>query len=59
MSIDVRDRRAKSDSALCQKLTNMRDDLLAFTSDPVIGPGVSYSVAHRLGLLIASIENDR
>jgi hypothetical protein len=57
--MDARDRRAKSDSALCSKLAAMRDDLLAYASNDLIGPGVSYSVADRLDRLIASIENDR
>ena len=54
-SHDCRDRRATGMSHALIALDNMRQDLLAFATDPLIGPGVSFSVADRIGRLIEEL----
>jgi hypothetical protein len=56
---DTRDRRSNNTGELCQKLANMRDDLLAFASDPLIIGGVAYSVADRLDRAITELRGAR
>lgn len=53
---DVTDRRATGMGHALQALGNMQQDLLTFASDPLVGPGVAYSVADRIGRLIEELE---
>lgn len=55
MNHNVTDHRATGMGHALIALDNMRSDLLAFANDPLIGPGVSYSVADRLGRLIEEL----
>ena len=55
MNHDVTDRRQTGMGHALIALDNMRQDLLAFATDPLVGPGVSYSVADRIGRLIEEL----